>query len=288
MESSKIKFLVPIDFSEQSLIALEQSCNLAARYSAAITILYVHEDNRSIFSRKKSTERERKLAEEKLNNLATLYSEKKMITVRSLVFEGRVHEAIREVAKSLKVNLIVMATSGGGGLKRILGTNVYRVIQQSHCPVISIKGKEHRFGCQNIVLPLDLTKDTTQKVDHAVQLAKLFGDTKIRLISVLQTTDNEVVEKLSNQMDMVRRRVESEGIECTADIVKIIKGIDHFGMSIVEFAEKVEADLILIMTQQENNPTELFVGSNAQTIINNSNIPVMSVVPVSSKSMSIL
>ncbi|MBK7182596.1 MAG: universal stress protein [Bacteroidetes bacterium] len=38
------KILVPIDFSEQSLIALEQSYNLAREYHAEITLLNVIEE----------------------------------------------------------------------------------------------------------------------------------------------------------------------------------------------------------------------------------------------------
>jgi len=35
----------------------------------------------------------------------------------------------------------------------------------------------------------------------------------------------------------------------------------------------------VIMTQQENNFKELFIGSKAQAIINHSEIPVLSVLP---------
>ena len=47
----------------------------------------------------------------------------------------------------------------------------------------------------------------------------------------------------------------------------------------LDYAEDIAADLILIMTQQENDFKELFIGSKAQAIINKSEVPVMSVLP---------
>ena len=34
------------------------------------------------------------------------------------------------------------------------------------CPVITIKGKDHIEGCDNIILPLDLEKETKEKVSY--------------------------------------------------------------------------------------------------------------------------
>jgi len=48
---------------------------------------------------------------------------------------------------------------------------------------------------------------------------------------------------------------------------------------LLDYAEDIAADLILIMTQQENDFKELFIGSKAQAIINKSEVPVMSVLP---------
>ncbi len=44
MSANKSKILVPVDFSEQSLIALEQSYNLAQNSDSEIVLLYVVEE----------------------------------------------------------------------------------------------------------------------------------------------------------------------------------------------------------------------------------------------------
>ena len=50
--------------------------------------------------------------------------------------------------------------------------------------------------------------------------------------------------------------------------------------AIIDYSKDNEADLIIIMTQQENDFTTYFIGSAAQSILYNSDIPVMSVCPV--------
>ncbi|MBL4625672.1 MAG: universal stress protein [Flavobacteriales bacterium] len=162
-----------------------------------------------------------------------------------------------------------------------------RVIKQSSCAVMTIKGREHRKGCENIVLPLDLTKETTQKVEQAVDFAKMFNST-IQAVSILNTNDQEIVDRLTEQMAIVVDEITKSGVACSAAIVKTVKGEDSLPTAIIGFAEKVKADVIMIMTQQESNPTEFFIGSRAQTIINRSNIPVLSLLPRISKPLNIL
>ena len=65
-------------------------------------------------------------------------------------------EQINEVSEMISADLIVMGTNGTqGGSKKFIGSNAEKVVRLSKCPVITIKGKEHRDGCENIILPLD-------------------------------------------------------------------------------------------------------------------------------------
>ena len=66
-------------------------------------------------------------------------------------------------------------------------------------------------------------------------------------------------------------------------IIKGIKGEESLAENIIEYATKVEGDLIMIMTQQEVDFTQYFIGSSAQEIINHSTIPVLSIRPLPKK-----
>ncbi len=276
------KILVPIDFSEQSLIALEQSYNLAREYHAEITLLNVIEEGGMLakfFSNQQHDDLKKKV-QDQLDALAVDVEKKSGVKVNVIIAKGSTYDKIAEVADMINATLIVMGTNGDQGLKkRFIGSNALRVVRESTVPVITIKGKHHRNGCKTIVLPLDLSKETREKVDKAVEFSRLFKGAVVRVVSVLFTTDEFVVNRITRQLGQVKSFLEKENVECTAEIIKGIKGEETLAQNILEYAVKVEGDLLMIMTQQEIDFTEFFIGSSAQEIINHSKIPVLSIRP---------
>ncbi|HTB07796.1 MAG TPA: universal stress protein [Bacteroidia bacterium] len=282
MKANANQILIPMDFSDQALIALDQSYNLASFYNAEITLLYVIEESGAlskIFAKSIDEAAIKKEIENKLHELAVDTEKKKKTKVNTIVAKGAVYEKILEVAEMLNAKMIIMGSQGTVGIrKRFIGSNALRVVREASCPVITIKGKHHREGCKNIVLPIDLSKETREKVSKAIELGKLYGST-IRVVSVLFTLDEFVVNRITRQMDQVKSFIQKADVKCTAEMIKAIKGEESLSQAIVDYSNKVDADLIMIMTQQESETTPLFVGSTAQGIINNSDVPVMSLVP---------
>lgn len=280
------KILVPIDFSAQSIVALGQSFNIAREYNAEITLLYVIEDAgmlAKLFSNEQHEDL-RKNIQTQLDTIASEAQNKSKITINTLIAKGRVYEKIAEVAELISATMIIMGNNGGDGLKkRFIGSNALRVTRESKIPVITIKGKHHRNGCKNIVLPLDLTKETREKVSKAIELSKLFQGAAVHVVSVLLTSDEFVVNRLTRQLGQVKAFLEKEGVECSAEIIKNIKGKETLAQNVIEYANQVDGDLIMIMTQQEIDFTKYFIGSTAQEIIYHSTIPVMSITPMEKK-----
>ena len=196
---------------------------------------------------------------------------------------GSIYEQIAKTATDLDALLIVMGTTGTSTLKKkFIGSNALRVVRESQIPIITIKGKHHRKGCQNIILPLDLTKETKEKVAKAIEFAKRFGS-MIRVVSVLMTNDEFIVNRLTRLLDQVKKSIEKSGVNCTAEIVRDTKGSNTLADSIIDYANKSKGDLIMVMTQQELDFTDYFIGSAAQGIINGSEIPVLSITPTPKK-----
>jgi len=265
---------------------MEQSYNIAKEIKAELTLVHVIEEGgvSHLFTKKEGDDHKKKVQKE-LDKLAAEVEKKKKLKVNTLIAKGKVYEKIAEVAEMINASFIIMGTNGDVGLKKkFIGSNTLRVIRESKIPVISIKGKHHREGIRNIVLPLDLTKETKEKVNKAIELARL-GKTAIRVVSVLFTTDEFVVNRLTRQLGQVKAFIEKAEIECTAEIIKGIKGEETLADNIIEYANKVDGDLIMIMTQQEVDFTLYFIGSSAQEIINHSDIPVLSIIPSLKKDM---
>jgi nucleotide-binding universal stress UspA family protein len=282
MSEIENQILIPVDFSDQSYIALEQSYNLCKFYNAELTLLYVIEESgplAKLFVAPIDEDTLKKEVERRLRELAGETEKAKNIKINTMVARGSVYEKILEVADLINAKMIIMGTNGTVGLKKkFIGSNALRVVRESKCPVITLKGKHHKEGCKNIVLPIDLTAETREKVGKAIELGKLYGAT-IHVVSILFTKDEFVVNKLTRQMEQAKNAIKKAGVKCTAEMIKAVHGHESLAQSVIDYSNKMDADLIMIMTQQEGAFHPLFIGSTAQGVINHSDIPVMSIVP---------
>ena len=274
------KILIPTGFSNQSMIALGQAFNLAKIKKSEIVLLSVIEDPNmieSLFLDDKTHELQQKV-NDKLAQLGEEYAEKYGVHVETMVAKGRVYEKIIDVAEMVNANLIVMGTNGTpkGVIKKVIGSNAERVVRLAHCPVITIKGKDHKDGCENIILPLDLEKQTKEKVTIAIEYAR-YWNASIRVVSVLLRDSEEEKQHLLRNLNQVADFITYAGLDCTSELIESAKG-KGLTKSILDYEKKFESDLILIMTRQEDDFFNK-LGTAAREIIYQSDIPVMSIKP---------
>ena len=277
MSASKI--LVPIGFSEQSIIALGQAFNLAKIKNSDVVLLSVIEGQsmiESLFLDDKSDELKGKV-KSKLEDIASVYSSKYGVDVDTMVAKGRVYEEVNKVADMISADLIVMGTNGVNSKSKFIGSNAEKVVRLSKCPVITIKGKSHRDGCENIILPLDLEKQTKEKVTYALEYAR-YWDATIRIVSVVLRDNNEVRAKLIKNIKQVEQFILDAGVKCTSEIVEGEKK-RTLGDFVFDYEKKFDADMIMIMTKKEELTLSNNISVTARYIINNSDIPVMSIRP---------
>ena len=284
---SSSKILVPIGFSAQSMIALGQACNLAKIKKSEVVLLSVVEEQsmmQSLFLDDKSHELQLKV-NQKLQEIGVEYGERYGVHVETLVAKGKVYNQINEVAEMISADLIIMGTDGSAGkAKKIMGSNAERVVRLAHCPVVTIKGKDHREGCENIILPLDLEKQTKEKVTYALEYAR-YWDATIRLVSVVLRDNQEVREKLIKNINQVKKFITDAGVKCTAELVEGEKK-QTLGDFVFKYEKRFDADLIMIMTKKEELTLSNNISVTARYIINNSEIPVMSIRPKEQKHLT--
>ena len=281
-----MQILVPVDFEPQSIIALEQSYNLARLLPAEIVLLYVYDPPagiRSLFGASYDEEILRKL-QERLALLSAKVHEETGLQVSSILETGRVYSKILDMADKIQAQFIIMGTHSQpelpGNAVGVLGANSSRVLRSARCPVITINAKHHFDGCRNILLPLDLTTESRQKVTWAIKIAKIYG-AGIKVVSgIWSKNDPEVYSRLRFLAGQVKQFIEKEGIVCTAEIVEDVENEKALIPTVLNYAEKQgDIDLIMIMTQQESGVIEFFVGSRAQEFVRLSPVPVMSIAP---------
>lgn len=287
MNTSKKIILVPTDFSEQSKIALQHAIDIAKKTGGEVHLLHVMEESGildNLFSSDDNDQKDQELWE-KLTMLTDEFDPNSRNVTTTLLAKGKTEEEIVKVSELVGANLIVMGTSGAETFaKRFVGSNAIKVIRESRIPVITLRGVPKRVNYETIVLPLDLTKETREKVSKAINLARKF-DAEIKVVSILLNDDEDVKMRLKTLLNQVTTFIAGAGIKCSSDF-KIAENED-LGEEVVKYATEVNADLIMIMTQQETNFKERFIGSAAQEIINNASIPVCSVIPTVKKDLTV-
>lgn len=253
--------VVPIDSTEQTVVALKQCYNLARYTNSQLVLLHVFENDET-----KEVEYMQKIAQD---------AEKESgLTVKVEYGRGNVFTETMRLAEELGAILVVLGLTSHMSTKDIIGNSASKFIRESTFPVLTIRGKEHRDGCENILLPLDLTKETRQKVDKAIEFARYFG-AAVRILSVFSLKDVEYENKILAYSQQVKNYIKSKGIPCTNKSI----ASDDIAQAVVDYAHKIEADLIMIMTKAELSIKEVFVGTTAQRIVDISEIPVLSLRP---------
>ena len=287
------KILIPVDFQEQAQLSLLQSYNLARRTRAEIILLYVHEQPgilAGLFSHEQQNEIFSKIDQE-LAELAGKSSLISGIPITYRIEKGRIYSKIIEVARETDAGFIIMGTHGSNETEDQelrVGANTSKVIRSAICPVITLRSKHPQSDCRNILLPIDLTKETQQKVTKSIEIAKLYG-AGIRVVTAIWTkNDLDLTGKLQQKGDEIIKIISAEGIACTFDLVESNEKENTLVPAVLDFAtQQGDIDLILVLTQQEIGIVEYFVGSHAQEFIRLSHIPVMSIIPKDTRNASI-
>ena len=278
--------IVPIDFSENSLIALEHAAALSQIMddeNQEITLVHVIEDRKLpiIAPDNDLSEFDNRTAlmvdgsKTRMEKVIEKYQPKVKTTLNYVVTGGKPYNKIAELAEEIEADSIVMGTKGASGWDAFLGSNAAKVIQVSPCPVVVINERDFGQGYKNIVLPLDLTKETKQKTAVAAKVAKFFNST-IHIVSVGED-DKYLNRHIKANMKQVEKYLAEKKVNYTSEILTDPSG--SYADVTLDYASQMGADLVIIMTQQEKSFKEWIIGSYAQQIVNKSRIPVMCVNP---------
>lgn len=280
MSNTTNRILVPIGFSEQSILALEHAVIFAQKTDAEIVLLSVMEDA-GLFARLFSSEAEKqmeKLKEETKIQLNELIEKHKDAGVRMshMTASGSVHEEIAEVARMLDVTLVVMGTNGkpNNFKKSTLGSNAYRVVNNVKPPVITVNGGLKPSEPKKIIFPIVLDRRSREKVGTALHYARLFGS-EIQIVGVSKS--KEEAEKLTRNLKQTMSFISEAGIKVNGEVIR-----DHgkgIAEATLEYADANNGDLMIIMEEGETGRGLRIFSNDVEKIIYNSHMPVMSVTP---------
>jgi len=258
-------FLVPTDYSKVADCAINHAVKLAQTLQGEIRLLHVVAKEKDV---NENNEKLKKIAEqiESANNIKVDY----------IVRIGNIFDDIGKVASEINAQLIIMGTHGVKGFQHITGSHALKVITNSKVPFIVVQERNIREGYSKIILPLELAKETKQKISLTIAMAKYFHS-KVYVFSPLETDEylrNTATRNLNytkSEMQIHKIPFEAVTAEKSGSFVK----------QLLHYAAKIDADLITMLNIQDIGLTEFIAGPDEQQIITNeTQIPVLCVNPV--------
>ena len=256
--------VVGIDFSKSSLTAMKVAIDIAVRAASDLHIVWVE-----------TVEMEYDKAEEKLKEYVKQANEK--LTDSEACYhimpKGKVYATLNKAIKEFDADLLVIGTHGNSGYdEKFAGANTYKTITEAHCPVLTIREDFHTDkDLEVLIMPIDFTKDTRQKVPWTIEFAKMFPNSVIYVLGVYSSTSKSIRNIVDKYVLSVENLLKSKNMRYRIDFIEA----ENTTLSTIEYATKHNADLIVIMSEQEKTLSNIFLGPYAQQMINNSHIPVL-------------
>jgi len=270
------KILVPIDFSEISLSALDYAAYIANNTGAEILILHVFESfeqNSKIDQVFDYPELIEKGIQSKLNDLKLQRTNLLGIKISTKVVQGKIHHEIDEIANQEKVDLVVMGTHGASGSKYILGSNAYRTVLAASKPVLTVSEPKKQIRFKDILLPIDGSKQTRDKVGTAIDWAKAF-DATIHIVALTAFFDELRIDfgKLKKQVQEIEKQIQAAKVPFTSKMMRH----QAISESVLDYSKKIHADLIFIVAERGSRFNDFIIGSAQKNLISASHIPIYS------------
>lgn len=268
------RILVPTDFSEHAEYALKAAAQIARKNNAELMILNLLDlpthMNDAVNSGvnipevmlflNKTNERLEELAD------SDFLDDLKVSTIAKI---EKTFEGIVSYSKAHDVDLIVMGSHGQSGIQDLfIGSNTEKIVRASDIPVLVIKADDDHFDTKNIVFASDFSKEIKKPFENLIKVAKVF-DSHLNLVMINTPNSfksNTVAEKI--MADFVNDYDLKNFSMHIYNDTNVEKGV-------LNFANKVNADLIAVCTHGRTTFAHFFVGSISEGVMNRASRPVL-------------
>jgi nucleotide-binding universal stress UspA family protein len=267
--------IVAVDFSKWSNYAIKYAIKIANIIGADIQMVWVDKSAsmKSVYPNPKLN-----YIQEVKNKFEEIISKnEKKLTKGRLEYKirkGKVYEEVVNQAKYSDAAMIIAGTHGASGFEEFwIGSNAYKIVAASTCPVITIRdGYCYLESTSKILLPIDSTIETRQKVPFSAKFAKAIG-AEIIVLSLYSSSVKEIKDSVDNYTKQTTKFLNDENVKYSTDKIQVVSNVSD---TVLKYVKDYKMDIVSIMTEQETSAASLWLGSSAQRIVNHCPIPVLS------------
>lgn len=221
---------------------------------------------------------------------------KQQIDWEPLISAGHTADEITRLAEKTSTDLVVTATHGRSGLKRLLlGSVTERLIRTLPCPMLIIPGTEQNatltkasdFKPKRILIGCDFSKVSTLAFEYGLSLAQEF-QAELHLVHVVEPPDYRHLDRSGLEygkdisadfLDHLTRKLEKLMPDdarhwCTPKTILLRGKPDE---KLIDYADSNNIDMIVLGVRGQGLVEKMLVGSTTDRVIRRSTCPVLSV-----------
>lgn len=277
------KILVPTDFTSTAENAVETARLLAKKNDAEILFINVIEINSGeslnttggagasgSFSDGIIIQESIKRSEDEMVRLVDV-SKFQGIKASYEIRLGNPFRHIFSAVDDQNIDFIVMGTEGASGLSEIIiGSNTEKVVRKAKCPVLSVKKSLNENNFKDIVYATNFGSNEGDVVAALKDIQNDFGS-NIHLVWI--NTPNDFKSDATTRPLLNKFVKEHDIKKCTTHVYSDIIAED----GIRNFAEYMNAGLIVMGTNSYTGLSRLIRGSVAEDMVNHAVRPVLTV-----------
>ena len=269
--------VVAVDFSNSSIHAIDYAIPLGNKFKSDIILVWVDKIS-TIESLYPDTSTEnRNEAKKRFEEIIRLHEKKmgKGLKMEYKLRKGKVFHEVDSLAKLLGALLVIAGSHGASGFEEYwIGSNAFRIVTYASSPVVTVRFDfEIKKSIERIILPVDGSAETIQKLPFVVRLAKLFKS-EIHVVATHSSHLSSIQKMAEKYVQMSIAYLQANGLNFVED--SIIS--NDVTKALLQYAVNAKADMIAIMTDQDT-PANILLGAQAQQMINQSAIPILSIHP---------
>lgn len=300
---TKFQFLVPVDGSDNSKAAAEHAVELAGKYGAEISTMYVA-DIRKYIPHDEILEIIEGAGEEYVGQVRELALSKGITVKSTKVLTGSPVDKILIEAKELDASLIIMAASGRTHAKATpIGVVANRVLRSCDTNILLVRNTENAEHYKKIMILTDGSKDAEYAAQFGMSIAKRYNaevyactivDTRQKIIQRHVTTledvgHGKILGETMGYSEAIINRLRQRLLDDAAKLAENVRKIaDEKGIKaeiivkdgkpateILKIARDQQIDLLVLGSTGKGSISKMMVGSISEKVASTAKCSVL-------------
>ena len=272
--------LVPVDYSNACLKALEIALNMASRINGQVLLCHIYhppvfveaeedieDDPEALAMEEADTQRE---ALVKLRKFAQLVKENnpEQVPVMFTVQAGNVVDELQKLIKDKAVTMVVLGTRKQTSfLNKVFGTTTEKLLKEAICPVLAVPetAQSNPFGRVVYATALEPHEENALKI--LVQAKKQYNST-IAMLYVENVNLQESIDIDARKKNLLKEFTQNQLIFSQVKSKDVAKGIE-------EYVESFNADLVSFTVSHHSFWQDVFRSSVTSRLLYELDLPLL-------------